>query len=109
LKKYKKFGNIILGDGMNILAKNTNIIHRLYMDYPENLKGISVEGNDLVLNGSQRVDISKYDIATLLDGENPFFDEIQDLTPQDIFRIIRLHVMYLDSKNTNEGGEPNDN
>ena len=93
---------------MNILTKNTNIIHRLYMDYPENLKGISIVGNDLVLNGDHRVDISNYDISGLLDGENPFFDEIQKLSPQDIFRIIRLHVMYLESMNIYKGGEPNE-
>lgn len=93
---------------MNILNKNTNIIHRLCMDYPENLKGISVVGSDLVLNGNQKVDISNYDISSLMDGENLFFDEIQDLTPQDVFRIIRLHVMYLESMNVGESGEHNE-
>ena len=52
---------------------------------------------------SNNPDEFKYEVNKALN------DEIQDLTPQDVFRIIRLHVMYLDSMNTDEGGEPNDN
>lgn len=79
----------------DIIKKNMNTLHNMYMAYPDSMKGLSTDGNCLVYE-NEKIDISKFDIEQLFNGINPFMDSLDDLTADDIFRIIKIHVMGLD-------------
>ena len=87
------FDKIILGDNMNaIVQKNMNTLHSMYMEHPDSMRGLTAEGSFLVL-GDKKVDISNFDISSLFDGVNPFMDSLNELAPEDVFKIIRLHSL----------------
>ena len=87
------FDKIILGDNMNtILQKNMKTLHAMYMEHPDSMRGLTADGNFLVL-GDQRVDISSFDISSLMNGVNPFMESLDELAPLDVYKIIRLHAL----------------
>ena len=82
---------------MDILEVNRNTLANLYEQYPENFKDLSLDGNDLVYNG-ERIDISNFNINDLLSGESMFTTSLSVLSSEDIFRIIRLHALTINSE-----------
>ena len=62
----------------------------------DGFKELRIDGNDLVFN-SQKVDISKFSIYDLLDGSSVFSSALADLTSQEIFDIIRIHAIKINS------------
>lgn len=81
---------------MDILEVNKYTLANLYDQFPESFKGLSLDGNNLVYNG-EKVDISKFNINDLLSSETNFAVSLSVLSPEDIFKIIRLHSLYLES------------
>ena len=75
-----------------ILQKNMNTLHAMYMEHPDSMRGLTADGNMLVL-GDNKVDISQFDISSLMNGVNPFMDSLSELAPEDVFKIIRLHAL----------------
>lgn len=90
---------------MDILEVNKYTLANLYDQFPESFKYLTMDGNNLVYNG-QSVDISKFNINDLLSGETNFAASLSVLSSEDIFKIIRLHAIHLEStlknKNDNE-------
>ncbi len=86
---------------MDILEVNRYTLANLYDQFPESFKSLSLEGNRLVYNG-ESVDISKFNINDLLSGETSFAASLSVLSSEDIFKIIRLHAIHLESKLENK-------
>ena len=82
---------------MNILEINLKTLGDLYEQFPESFKDLSMNGNYLVYKEEQ-VDISKFNINDLLGSETAFAASLSVLTSEDIFRIIRLHAIQIESK-----------
>ncbi|MGN1371646.1 MAG: hypothetical protein ACI4XM_05185 [Candidatus Coprovivens sp.] len=83
---------------MNILEVNKYTLANLYEEYPESFKDLRLDGNYLVYNG-EKTDISKFNINDLLSGETNFAASLSVLSSEDIFKIIRLHALHLESIN----------
>jgi len=50
------FGKIILGDNMNtILQKNMKTLHAMYMEHPDSMRGLTADGNFLVLGDQELI------------------------------------------------------
>lgn len=81
---------------MDILEINRMTLSNLYEQYPENFKDLRLEGNDLVYNG-ERIDISHFNINDLLSNESMFISSLSILSSEDIFKIIRLHALTINS------------
>lgn len=81
---------------MNTLDVNLNILRNLYEQYPESFRGLGMDGNKLTYNG-EGVDISNFNIDDLLSGNQNFFASLSVLNAEDIFKIIRLHALKMDS------------
>ena len=81
---------------MDILNVNLNTLANLYEEFPESFKGLTIDGKYLVYNG-EKVDISKFNINDLLGDSSYFTSSLSVLTPEDIFKIIRLHAIGLES------------
>ena len=79
---------------MNIIEINTRTLEQLKNF--AGFKDLYIKGNDLVYNG-ERIDISKFNINDLLNGESLFSSALGDLTSKEIFDIIRLHAMRINS------------
>ncbi|MBR6133713.1 MAG: hypothetical protein IKQ29_03225 [Bacilli bacterium] len=79
---------------MSIIDENIKAINNLKQF--DGFKLLSVDGNDLVYN-NQRVDISNFSIYELLDGASLFSSALADLTSQEIFDIIRIHAVKINS------------
>lgn len=86
---------------MNILEVNRYTLANLYDQFPESFKNLSLDGNNLVYNG-ETVDISKFNINDLLSGETNFAASLSVLSSEDIFKIVRLHAIHLESKLENK-------
>lgn len=82
---------------MNILEINMSTLANLYDQFPESFKDLSMQDNYLVYNG-EKVDISKFNINDLLGSETSFAASLGILRSEDIFKIIRLHAIHLESK-----------
>lgn len=82
---------------MNILENNMETLASLYDQFPNSFKDITMDGKYLVYNG-EKVDISGFNIKDLLSDENTFASALSGLSPEDVFRIIRLHAMFINSK-----------
>ncbi len=82
---------------MDILEINLNTLANLFEQFPESFSGLSINGNNLVCNG-EMVDISDFNINYLLSEDTSFATMLGTLKAQDIFNIIRLHVLTLESK-----------
>ena len=83
---------------MNILEVNKYTLANLYEEYPESFKDLRLDGNYLVCNG-EKTDISRFNINDLLSGETNFAASLSVLSSEDIFKIIRLHALHLESLN----------
>ncbi len=79
---------------MSVIDENIKAINNLKQF--DGFKLLSIEGNDLVYN-NQRVDISRFNIYELLDGTSLFSSALADLTSQEIFDIIRIHAVRINS------------
>ena len=79
-----------------IVKKNMNTLHEMYMAHPDSMQGLTSDDNFLVF-GDQRVDISRFDISTLFNPDNPFGDSLEELGPEHIFNIIKLHAEYVNT------------
>ncbi len=86
---------------MNILEVNRNTLASLYEQFPDTFEGLSIQGEYLVL-GNEACDISSFNIYDLIEGNNTFSANLDSLTAEDVFRIIRLHTISLESKDKNE-------
>ena len=86
---------------MNILEVNRGALANLYEQFPESFKGLRIQGQYLVYGG-ESCDISKFNIYDLINGSPNFSANLDTLTAEDIFRIIRLHTLSLQSKDKNE-------
>lgn len=81
---------------MNIIEINKQTLYNLYEQFPESFSGLKLEGNNLVYKG-EAVDISNFNINDLLTPETDFYSSLSVLSSEDIFKIIRLHAIKLDS------------
>ena len=86
---------------MNILEVNRGALANLYEQFPESFQGLRIQGQYLVYGG-ESCDISKFNIYDLVNGSTHFSANLDSLTAEDIFRIIRLHSLSLVSKDKNE-------
>lgn len=91
---------------MNTLDVNINILRNLYEQYPESFRGLGLDGNKLTYNG-EGVDISNFNINDLLSGNQNFFASLSVLSAEDIFKIIRLHALKMDSTLQNVQAQSN--
>ncbi len=82
---------------MEIIDINRNTLGGMAQAYPGSFEGMGLEGDYLTYAG-QKVDISKFNINDLLTEENAFASNLGSLTPEDVFKIIRLHAVMLESK-----------
>lgn len=81
---------------MNILEVNRNTLANLYEQYPESFNGLSMDDKYLIFNG-ESCDISNFNINDLLNGDTNFVASLSVLSPEDIFKIIRLHSLKINS------------
>ena len=85
---------------MNILDVNTNTLAMLYDRCPQSFEGITLEGSLLKYDGDE-VDISGFNINDLLsDSSNNFASSLEHLSPEDVYKIIRLHATLLGNSKT---------
>ena len=82
---------------MDILNNNRELLANLYEQYPLSFDGLRIEGNNLCL-GKESCDISKFNIYDLIDGNSNFLANMNGMTAEDIFKIIRLHTLTLESE-----------
>lgn len=81
---------------MEIIDINRNTLANLYEQFPESFKGLELKGNDLIY-GNESIDISKFNINDLLSDTTQFAASLSVLSAEDIFRIIRIHAMMINS------------
>lgn len=86
---------------MNILEVNRYALANLYEQFPDSFKGLRIEGEYLVF-GRESCNISKFNIYDLVNGSTSFSANLDSLTAEDVFKIIRLHTLSLESKDKNE-------
>lgn len=79
---------------MKIIDINRNTLYNLYEQYPNSFNGISLEEDYLIYQG-EAVNISKFNINNLLNEKTSFAAALNTLSPEEIFRIIELHVVFL--------------
>lgn len=95
---------------MNILENNLNVLSRLYEQFPESFNGLTVDGDYLVY-GNKRTDISQFSLERLVNENEAFAASLSVLSPDDIFRIIKLHTemikspLELDAKGLEQNNE----
>lgn len=81
-----------------MVKKNMDTLHEMYMAHPDSMQGLTSDDNYLVF-GDERVDISRFDISTLFNEDNPFAGSLDELGPQAIFEIIKVHAEYANMGN----------
>lgn len=79
-----------------MLEENRKILSTLYDKFEESFKGLTLEGNYLVYNG-EKIDISNFNINDLLKDSSAFLSSLSVLGPEDVFKIIRLHALTINS------------
>ena len=87
---------------MNILEVNANTLAVLYEQSPQSFEGITLDGKLLKFN-SDEVDISGFNINDLLADNNNFAASLGSLSPEDVFKIIRLHATLLGGSTITRG------
>ena len=92
---------------MDTLSVNANTLAVLYEQSPTSFDGITLEENMLKYNGEE-VDISEFNINDLLTDNNNFAASLGSLSPEDVFKIIRLHATLLGNTNTVTKGKEKD-
>lgn len=63
----------------------------------QNLMDISIKGNLLFYEG-KAVDISNFSIGELMTDKLPLVNDISNLSSEDVFTIIELHALLINSK-----------
>ena len=81
---------------MNTLSVNANTLAVLYEQSPTSFEGITLEGKMLKYR-DEEVDISEFNINDLLTDNNNFASSLGSLSPEDVFKIIKLHATLLES------------
>ena len=81
---------------MNYSRKNMGTLLSM-QGINEALTALAIDGDELVY-GNRRVNISKFDIELLMGDSLPFESQLTTLTPEDVFKIISLHAITLESK-----------
>ena len=84
---------------MDTLSVNANTLAVLYEQSPSSFDGMTLEENMLKYNGEE-VDISSFNINDLLTDNNNFAASLGSLSPEDVFKIIRLHATLLGNTNS---------
>ena len=79
---------------MNIIDANIKLLNELKRF--DGFRELDIVGNDFVFK-NQKIDISNFSIYDLLDGQSLFGSALADLTSQEIFDIIRIHAMHINS------------
>ena len=94
---------------MNTLSVNANTLAMLYERCPQSFDGITLDDKMLKYK-NEEVDISSFNINDLLSDPNSHFAASLDtLSPEDVFKIIRLHATLLGgSKTITRGPEKDD-
>ena len=82
---------------MNILEINRNTLANLYEQFPETFEGLRIQGEYLVF-GNEACDIAHFNLYDLIEGNNSFSASLDSLTAEDVFKIIRLHTIAIQSK-----------
>ena len=81
---------------MNYTQKNMNTLAAM-QSINSALSDLKIEGDELVYNG-QRVNISKFDMSLLMGDQLPFESQLANLTPEDVYKIISLHAVTMESQ-----------
>ena len=92
---------------MEILDINAHTLAALYDQSPQSFDGITLDGKMLRYK-DEEVDISRFNINDLLDSNNSFMASLNALSPEDVFKIIRLHATLLGNSNTVTRGPEKD-
>lgn len=87
---------------MNTLEVNANTLAVLYEQSPQSFDGITLDGKMLKYK-DEEVDISNFNINDLLTDNNNFAASLGSLSPEDVFKIIRLHATLLNSNTITRG------
>lgn len=89
---------------MNILENNRQLLQNLRESYPLSTDGLRISGNYLFL-GKESCDISKFNIYDLISDNSAFVANLDSLTSYDIFKIIQLHALVLESNYAKDHNE----
>ena len=81
---------------MNYIDKNKQVLEYL-KSVNEDCNNLIIYGNELIYNG-KRTKIDLFDISLLLNEQLPLLSSINSLSADDIFRIINVHAITLESK-----------
>ena len=81
---------------MNYTEKNMTTLATM-QGISSALSELKIEGDELVYNG-QRVNISKFDMSLLMGDQLPFESQLANLTPEDVYKIISLHAVTMESQ-----------
>ena len=82
------------------LDNNLDLLANLYEQYPDSFDGLRMQGEYLVY-GEDACNISRFNLYDLVNNNRSFLANIDSLTAEDIFKIIRLHTLSLESKSLN--------
>ena len=85
---------------MTTLDRNIELLKNWNETYPESFRGFNIENENIVFNGN-KINISKYELTDLIASNPLFVDQLSTLAPNDVFKIINLHVMLLGSGSKN--------
>ena len=93
---------------MDTLSVNANTLAMLYERCPQSFDGITLDDKMLKYK-DEEVDISSFNINDLLSDPNSHFAASLDtLSPEDVFKIIRLHAVLLGGSKTITRGPEKD-
>jgi len=81
----------------SILNNNLDLLANLYEQYPDSFDGLRMQGEYLVY-GDDACNISRFNLYDLVNNNRSFLANIDSLTAEDIFRIIRLHTISVENK-----------
>ncbi len=81
----------------SILNNNLDLLANLYEQYPDSFDGLRMQGEFLVY-GEDACNLSKFNLYDLVNNNRSFLANIDTLTAEDIFKIIRLHTISIESK-----------
>lgn len=80
----------------NFSETNKKLLVDLIMANPQ-LNELNMEGNTLIYN-NETVDLSNFNLVDLINSETYLGGQIENLSSEDVFRIIRLHALTLTSE-----------
>lgn len=93
---------------MTVVETNHQILNYWYSLSPKTFDGIDDQGNFLVYNG-EKVDISKFSFYEIINSNSFLTDQLSTLSPDDFFKIIKLHCLLLQGDSKENKQEENHN